>query len=344
MIQEGVKSFGLLIVLLAACGGEHQHIFPDATTGGGSADAPPSDGCNYTEQRDETNDDVAPATGTPEATSLTLGSSTTICGTFNSTHFDGDITVDVDGFTVAVASDTDLLVRISGAGAEAIELVGVDIYGGPNLNMRAGANTFYGDHGVTAVHLSPGTYELLPFAFNSTAITADVDYRMTIESDNPATRCEELTTGGFTEGTADNDVVAFPASGGPMLTAANDSPEMTNIVLGPTGRFAGTATDIAMQDTYEDRDTFAFATNASTNEATLMLKWTGAADLNFFLFEANNLEAIVRAIGTTAGSESTVISLKPSTNYWFVVGAKAGSTGLPASYSATLCGASFTAH
>lgn len=343
-----MKSFGLLVALLVACGGEHQHIFPDATTVDGSADAPPSDGCDYTEQRDATNDDVSSMTditGTPEATGLTLGSATTICGTFDSTHFDGDITVDIDGFTVAVASDTDVLVRISGAGAEAIELVGVDIYGGASLSTRVGANTFYGDHGVTAVHLSPGTYELLPFALHSTAISANVPYRLSIETDTPATRCVAETTGGFTEGAGDNDVFAFPSSSPPMLTAATtDSPEATGITLGPTARVAGTTTDIAMQDDYEDRDTFAFATNAATNEATFRVDWTGAADLNFFLFEENSVDAIVRAIGTTAGSETTMISLKPSTNYWFVVGAKKDSTDLPASYSATFCGASYTVH
>ena len=78
-----------------------------------------------------------------------------------------------------------------------------------------------------------------------------------------------------------------------LTTVTTDSPEATGIMLGDPARIAGTATDIATQDNYEDRDTFAFATNASTNEATLKLKWAGAADLNFFLFEANNIDPIV---------------------------------------------------
>lgn len=347
MIQEGMKSFGLVVVLLAAaCGGEHQHIYPDAMVDG-SADAPASNGCDYTEQRDATNDDVSAMPGTAEATGLTVGSSTTICGAFEATHFDGDITVDIDGFTVAVASDTDVLVRISGDAA-GIELVGVDIYGGPNLTTHVGANTFYGDHGVTAVHFAPGTYELIPFALNSQAITATVPYRVSVEADNPGTRCVDLTTGGFTEGSdtaGANDVVAYPTGAPAMLTAVTtDNPEATGITVGDSARVAGSVTDIANQDRYEDRDTFAFATNAATNEATLRLAWTGAANLDFFLYEANNLDPVISAVGTTAGSELALHSLKPSTNYWLVVAAETGSTGLPASYSATFCGASYTAH
>jgi hypothetical protein len=342
MIQEGMKSVALLVVLLAACGGEHTHIFPDARTTDAAPDASSLGDCDYVEQRDATNDDVSSMTDTPEVTGLTIGTKTTICGTFDAGHFDGDVTVDIDGYAVFVAKDTDVFVRITGSGADTIELVGVDVYTGTGLATHVGANTYYGDHGVTAVHLTPGTYELVPFALNSTEITASVPYRVIVDPDNPATRCVELTSGGFTEGTADNDVIAFPASGGPMLTPApTDSPEATGIMLGDPTRIAGTATDIANQDNYEDRDTFAFATNASTNEATLMLKWAGAADLNFYLFEADKLDPIVPAITTTAGSETALTSLKPSTNYWFVVGAKTGSTGLPASYSATICGAHY---
>lgn len=335
-----MKSF-VLVVLLAACGGEHNHIFPDASTADATPDTPSSGDCDYVEQRDATNDDVSSMTDTPEVTGLTVGTKTTICGTFDAGHFDGDVTVDIDGYALYVAEDTDVFVRITGAGAEKIELVGVDVYTGTGLATHVGANTFYGDHGVTSVHLTPGTYELVPFALNSTEIAESVPYRVIIDPDNPATRCVELTSGGFTEGTADNDVIAFPPSGGPMLTpAATDNPEATGITLGDPARIAGTATDIANQDNYEDRDTFAFATNASTNEATFMLKWTGAADLNFYLFEANKIEPIVPAIGTTAGSEIALTSLKPSTNYWLTVGAKPGA-GLPASYSATICGAHY---
>ena len=50
----------------------------------------------------------------------------------------------------------------------------------------------------------------------------------------------------------------------------------------------------------------------------------------------------MRALGTEAGVEAATFSVKPGTAYWLLVGAKAGGTGLPASYSATLCGAAFT--
>lgn len=336
-----MKSLVAAAVVLAACGGEHQHIHPDATADAPPDSSAPSNVCDYTEQHDATNDDVSSNAGMPEATNLTLGSKTTICGTIDASHFDGDITVDIDGFTIAVVSDTDVLVRIAGgAGLETIELVGVDIYGGAGLSTRVGANTFYGDHGVTALHLAPGMYELIPFALNSTAITSSVAYKVEVIVDNPATRCVELTSGGHAEGSGANDVIAFPSGAPPMLTADTaDSAETTNILLGASARITGSATDIA-QDNYEDRDAFTFSTTSTTNEATVKLTWSGAANLDFFVFEANSAEPITRATATTAGSETAVLPLKAGAPYWFLVGAKS-ITGLPATYSATLCGGTY---
>jgi hypothetical protein len=224
-------------------------------------------------------------------------------------------------------SDTDVLVRIAGD-LGSIELVGVDIYSG---STRVGANTFYGDHGVTALHLAPGTYELLPFALNSTAIASSIDYKVEITVDNRD--CIELTSGGHAEGSGANDVIAFPSSAPPMLTPATDSPETTNITLGASARISGTASDIASQDNYEDRDTFAFATDSSTNEATVKL----VGDVDFFVFEANSAEPLVRA----TESNTSVFPLKRGGAYWLTIGAKTGTAGLPISYSATLCGASY---
>jgi hypothetical protein len=334
---------------LVACGGESQHhtgidaLLPDTN---GNIDGL-GDGCNYVEQRDATNDDVFPAPGTPEATGLTIGSMTTICGAFEHTHHDSDITVDVDGYTASVGSETDVLVRIAGAGSEAIELVGVDVYTGAAFDQLVGQVTFYGDHGVTSVHLAAGTYEFVPFALHSQAIAATVPYTLQLATDSLDTRCAPITTGGYTEandgGTnTGNDVVGFPASGPPALTTlGTDNPEPSGITTSPSSmnRISGSAADITVPDKYEDKDTYAFATGAA-NELTVRLAWSGAANLDFFIFEAGNATPIWRADATTAGAETEMFSLKPSSNYWLLVGAKPGA-GLPATYSATLCGANY---
>ena len=205
-----------VLLVVAACGDDGGAVTPDAAL---DAPAAPGDtlpsGCDYVEARDATNDNVAPATGTAELTGLGLGGGrTVICGAFEHTHFDGDITVDIDAYRVTF--DGDVLVRIAGAGAEAIELVGVDIYGGAAFDQRLGAVTFYGGHGVTALRVPAGTYELLPFALASQALAATVPYRLSVER---ATPCAELTTGGYAEAndgaaSTGNDVVAFP-SGAP---------------------------------------------------------------------------------------------------------------------------------
>ncbi len=45
---------------------------------------------------------------------------------------------------------------------------------------------------------------------------------------------------------------------------------------------------------------------------------------------------------TTVAPEMTIIPVKPGAMYWVTVGAKLGSTGLPAAYSATLCPTTYT--
>lgn len=339
----------VLVALVAACGGEHNThtgvdaLLPDT---GPMIDAPL--GCDYAEQHDATNDDVPPSPGAPEATTLTIGAKTTICGKFQSTHFDGDITVDVDGYTATVGADTDVLVRISGAGAEAIELVGVDVYGGAAFDQLQASVTFYGDHGVTGVHLPAGTYEFVPFALNSAAITADVAYKLVLSTDSLDTRCAVLASGGYLEahdGTnnTDNDMIAFPNSAPSMLTAAlTDMPEPSGITTSATSknRVAGSAADITTADRYEDRDTYAFSTGAA-NELTVRLGWTGAANLDYYVFEVANPDPVATAKATSGNAETATFSLKPNSNYWLLVGAVAGGSGLPAPYSATLCGANY---
>lgn len=335
--------------LLAACG-DDAPTQPDAPAGIDAAiDAPAGDGCDHAEAADLTNDDVPPATGSPEQTGLVIDDRRVVCGSFDHTHFDGDITVDVDGYVVTVAADTDVLVRIHGAGAETIDLVGIDVYGGAALDQLVGSTSFYGEHGVAALRLPAGTYEVVAFALAGAAIPASIPYRLDLRPDNPAARCSELTAGGYPEandGASNdgNDVITIPSGAPPALTtAATDAPEPTGATLMPAvrQRLSGTIADIATPDQYEDKDTFAFATGAATNELAVQLAWPTAANLDMVLFEAGTAEPVVRAIATTASPEVKTFSVKPSTSYWLLVGGKAGGTGLPAAYGATLCPARF---
>jgi hypothetical protein len=345
----------LASVVLAACGpgpssSPPDARRPDAPDVDAPIDAPPSD-CDYTEQSDATNDDTTDPPGSPEQTGITIGARTVVCGKFEHTHFDGDITADVDSYVFTVPSETDVLVRVHGAGAEVIEYAGVDVYGGPSFSTTIGSATFYGDHGVVAVHLPAGTYELAAFALSSAPLTSTVAYKLEITTDTPATRCPEIMTGGFAEANDGannngNDVVTIPSGAPPALTASTaDMPEPTGITLdvGNT-RVTGSVADVATTDHYEDKDTFAFSTGASTNELAVRLTWPGSgANLDFLLFEANDPSPVFRAIAmSTTGPELRTHAVKPNTNYWLLVGAKTGSTGLPVDYTASLCGATFT--
>lgn len=348
--------------LIAACGPGPASAPPDArrfdapvTTDDAAPsdapiDAPPGD-CDYSEQSDATNDDTADPPGTPELTGITAGARTVVCGNFEHTHFDGDLTADVDGYVITVPTETDVLVRLHGTGVEAIEYAGVDVYSGPSFTSLVGSATFYGEHGVVALHLPAGTYELLAFALNSEALTSTVAYQLEVVTDTPATRCPQVTAGGYAEandGASNNgnDVVSIPSGSPPALTAsATDMPEATGLTLQPGNtRFTGSAADVATTDQYEDKDTFAFSTSATTNELAVRLTWPGTgANLDFLLFEAGDPSPVFRAIGTgTTGPELRTYSVKPNTNYWLLVGAKTGSTGFPIAYTASLCGATFT--
>jgi hypothetical protein len=343
-----MRSFANAVLLtLVACGGEHNtHTGIDAYLGdtGGGGDA--SNGCDYSEQHDSTNDNTVPAPGIAEPTGLTVGTKTTICGIFQSNHYDGSTTVDVDDYELQIASDTDVIVRLMGAGVGSIEYSGLDIYPSSGTSP-VGGNTVYGDHGVTGVHLAKGTYSISPFALASQAITADIPYKIELATDSLDTRCALLTTGGFPEASdgganTGNNVVTFTTlTSASLTTSTTDAPEASGIITGPTSsnRITGSAADLTTADKYEDKDTFAFATG-SANELTVRLTWSGAADLELYVFEAGNTSPVELALSTTAGAETDLFSLKPNSNYWLTVAANIGA-GLPATYSATLCGGNY---
>jgi hypothetical protein len=97
---------------------------------------------------------------------------------------------------------------------------------------------------------------------------------------------------------------------------------------------------VTTADDYEDKDTYAFSTGGA-NELTLRLSWSGAANLDYYVFEAGTTTAVEHQTTMTAGAENSIFSLERNSNYWLWVGAKTGSSGLPAPYSATLCGGNY---
>lgn len=342
-----------VLAVLIGCGGDKAPADPDAPPipidAAPDADLP--SGCDFAEQRDLTNDDVPPATGVPEQTGLTFVTRSVVCGTLDAAHFDGDITVDIDGYVIDVGAESDVLIRLHGPGAEAIELVGVDIYAGAGFDQLVATNTYYGDHAVTAVRLQAGKYELVAFALAGAAIATSIPYTLEVIADTPAARCSEVTTGGYAEAidgatNAGNDMVRIPSGAAPALTAsAADNPEPTQLVLipGTNTRVTGSAGAAVMPDQYEDKDTFLVATGPATNELAVQLDWPSTtANLDYLLFEANSASPVIRAISTTQHPEVTTFSVKPNTSYWLLVGAKVGATALPATYTASLCGATYT--
>ncbi|MBA3454815.1 MAG: hypothetical protein H0T42_17135 [Deltaproteobacteria bacterium] len=343
----------LPLLLLAACGDDGAQQPVDAPlTLDAAIDAGLPIGCDYAERRDLTNDDVSSGSGSPEPTGLMFTTKTVICGTLEATHFDGDITVDIDAFTFSLAADADVLVRLHGTGLATPELVGVDVYGGASLNQLVGSNSVIGSHAVTAIRLTAGTYKLSAFALHSAALASAMPYRLEVVADAPATRCPELTTGGYAEmadgaASTGNDMIRLVSGTPPAQTASpGDSPEPTafSIAGGTNHRITGSAADVAVADVYEDVDTYAFATSATTNELGVRLTWPGATtNLDYLLFEASSAEPVIRQITTaTQGPELRTFAVKTGTSYWLLVGAKAGTGGLPAAYTATLCGATFT--
>ena len=340
---------------LAACG-DDRPAAPDAGLDAAAPiDAPPTPGvCDFAELRDLTNDDIVGA-GTPELTNATLATGLTVCGAIDPGHFNvAEAVVDVDGYTFAVATETDLLVTLSGAGLEALELVQLQLYGGGGLNMIAANTRLVGDHAVFSLHVQPGSYELAVIASSAMELTSPIAYQMRIGVDAPATRCAALTTGGYTEATDGasndgNDVVGIDRSMNPTntLTASTtDAPEPTGVVVAPATsyRLVGTSANVARVGSYFDRDTFAFTTGPTTNQVTIRLNWPGTTiDLDYHVYDEGRVPYIYRSISpSTMEAELQTLAVAPSTTYWLWVGADyVMSTGLPVTYAATVCGATF---
>lgn len=342
----------LLVLVTAACGDDND-VRPDAAAIDAAPDAPPNPGgCDYTEQFDSANDDIFGG-GTPEATGKSFTSTTVLCGSIDSTHYMADETlVDIDGFAFTVPAEGDVLITLAGAGLETVEAE-FEVYGGAGFTTFVTGGRFVGVHAAASMHLPAGDYAIEVIAFNNAAITAPLPYKVKIVTDAPAARCAELTTGGFAEAgdggnNAGNDVVLINRSVQPTqtLTAGNDMPEATGIMVAPTMsyRLTGTSAAVAQAGSYFDKDTFAFTTDATTNQVAIRLTWPSTTvDLDYHLFEQDVLPFAHRSIASSLmQDEFKTLAVKPSTTYWLWIGADLQSTALPATYTATVCGGAFT--
>ncbi len=355
-----MRAFGWVAIALVAtaCGdaktsGTHDGAV-DSTGNGDDLDVGDSGGntvltCDFTEAADTTNDTIPGA----ELTGMTLGTRLTICGNLNNGHFDasGEL-VDADMFKLTIGADADVLVHLIGTVSAADQTV---------IQIRQGGTFFgfgvvEGDHGTVAAHLPAGDYTLVVGAFNSADLSAAGAYQLTIVPDMPATRCAKLTTGGFPEagdGGSDNgnDVIDYNSTSNTpsTLSAGADAPEMTLITAEPgmSYRITGSSAAVDPADDYEDRDTFAFTTGASTTQMSIRLNWASTSmDLDYRVYPAITSGDPLSIVGgldeSLSEEELETFAVKPSTTYWLWIAAEDGATGQPSPYAATMCGEAFS--
>jgi len=355
----------LLVPALVACG-DDGGAAPDAFIVNADApidNPPPPPGCDYGELRDATNDDDGtPSGGSPEDTMVAFSASTVLCGKLDSSHFDATSgKVDADAFMFNLPAAGVLYLQMYGTGLEGVDEVRVAIYGGTGFTSLQMSGVFAVNHAALTVPLESGTYEVYIQAYNPTALTADVSYKVKLTPDTTQTDCALVTTGGYAEArdaatnNLGNDMIVVDLDAdGPVFTAASsDQPEPSALTIATTGssRFTGTAevTAPTTVNSYKDRDTFEIRTGPTTNEISIRTTWTAAvADLDLTVFEKPDVaatspfELASSAAAADGPSEELVtLAVKPDTSYWVWIGNWNESTGA-AAYSTTICGKSYT--
>lgn len=347
----------VVLGLVAACGDAKNSARPDAavpvdgdTINGDVFDGSIEPVCDFVEMADTTNAMISAA----EATGLTLASKLTLCGTVNTGHYEaGSELVDSDGFSFTLAADTDILVHIASAGFDVADDTILQIRKN-GVTQFFGFGVVVGDHGTLATRLPAGEYVALMGTFNGSALATAIDYRITIATDMPATRCARVTTGGFAEagdGSGDgNDVIEYDASANPSssLTPAADTAEATGFIVEPAMQYRVTGTSAAVDpaDDYEDRDTFQFTTGATTTQMTIRLNWASTAmDLDYRVYPVIGSGDPLSIVGGLDESlmeeEFETFAVKPNTAYWLWIAAEDGATGQPSAYDATVCGEAY---
>jgi hypothetical protein len=322
----------LLIAVLGACGDD-----------GATADAAPDAGplCDYTEAND-----VGNATA-PEAANLTIGHQTrNLCGTINPGHYDAaSNTVDVDRFNVTVDGSADVLVRFFATGVDTSDLSVLIFDSGQSLLNGGHLDTKLGDHGAFRSSLVAGTYDVVVRLRATADVAAAIDYKVRVLADAPCTPITAAAAYTEAHDNADNhgnDVVAVDFSKSTPFTTMPGTAEPTGLTITPAMpvRISGSSADAPGADQFSDRDTYQLATDAMTNELSVLLAWPAGPDLDYVVFQDQSTTET--ASSTTAGGDGTELAtfaVKPSATYWLWVGGRKGTTGLPAAYDLSVCGA-----
>lgn len=342
-------------------------------------DAPPLPaGCDFAELRDDSNDSFT-NTGSFEDTGLMFAGNSTICGKANSNHFEaptmaGDLgLVDLDSYKFTLPADATMFITMSGAGLENLK-GNFRIYSsedGTTFDVNEAFGEMHGGHTATRVRLPMGVYEFDAIFLKDAAITADVSYKIKIVTEDLASRCTALTTGGYTEMSDGagfgNDMVKwkYGTGGGIALTQTTaDVPENTQITAAPTMsyRITGNSANITSAeptaDDYKDHDTFEFKTGPTTNQITIRLATpTTTADIDIAMGPKPaigvtdvNFMDIANNIGVGPTEMVLTTAVEPDTTYWlWVAGYKEYPTGqtttapsTAATYDATMCAKTFT--
>lgn len=343
----------MALMLLVACGGSGSKApdidAPPMMEVDAAIDAPTMATCAYTEALDATNNTTPGA----EPTMVTYSNGKVgICGRVDNGHYNMTAqTVDIDAYRFATATDVDVLVHLTGDVA-ALSRVVVQV-GTPQGQAR-NVGVFQGDHATASVRLPAGEHIVAVGALNGADIAAPIAYTITIVGDAPATRCPKSTAAAsFTEandGAANtgNDMVSVADNANPttrLTVSTADAPEPTNLMLaaGTSYRVSGTNANVNASDSYTDRDTFLVTTGATTTQLSVRLNWTSTtADFDFRVFPPDQVLTVSSGLKTgNTEDEFQTFAVKPNTAYWLWVGAYDGSTGLPATYDATLCADTF---
>jgi hypothetical protein len=354
-------SAALAVSLAAACGSD------DAGDSGPPLDAAaPSDAflsdaavvdCDgdHRESRDRTNDPLTVEGGEAEATGFILRGSSDpfeVCGQIDPAQA-SDTVADGDYYEFTIGGDAPLEVRLElrapdGQTASDLEIDLHQVDEGTPVFVARGPFRASGRYGLIAgIPLQPGTYWVNAVAFNPPP-EAPVLYAISIQRDAMACPRQEPSYMEQSDGTGrGNDMVAIDHPDPPELTSASDMPESTGLELAElSGSVAVQGASVLPVepggDSYLDRDSYLIRTGPETNELEVRLNWpNGDVDLDAYLFAAGDPSTDYSVgLGATVGEvddERFTVSVDPDRNYWLWVGAYQDGTGLPISYSATLC-------
>ena len=318
--------FAIVVVLLAACGGN---------------DSPPP--CNYTEMNDSGN-----AT-TSEMTSFMLGSDAKphiVCGEVDGGHYDMTAgTVDVDRYRVTVGGTGELVIHLDPlADATALTDMRVQIFD-TAVNPRLYAEGLFDpqyDHGAFITVLPPGDYDVLLLADAGGDISGGtIKYRLRFTAD-PSKLCKAITKGGYKEAGEPNDAVSADFTMTAPFKMGAGTAEPTKLTYTTSNYLiTGTASAGTPEGEYVDNDVYDVKTGTNTNELTLRLDWDGTNDLDAAVLQADTLAPAGLAVTTMAGGgEIATFAVKPKTEYFVWVGAFMGATG-DTPYSVSVCAQDF---